>query len=155
MKVIHLAILVTSIFFMNCTSGNKVGINLDGYQEERVKFGHEQVTDSAGMIVQGAKELAVLSFFEEFNDIVEVYLNRKKIASWNMNDENRKYTSTGYSGNDIGISQFKESDVITIRLVNQRKYVKFNLQPGYPLYTIQRYGGIWYVNLRKQVMILK
>ncbi|PUZ28979.1 hypothetical protein DCC81_05775 [Chitinophaga parva] len=143
------------MFSVNCTSGNKVGVNLDGYQEERIKLGYERVTDSASMIVQGARELAVLSFFEEFNDIVEVYLNKKKIASWNINDENRKYTSTGYSGNDIGISQFMESDVITIRLVNQKKYIKFNLQPGYPLYTIQRYGGIWYVNLRKQVMILK
>jgi superoxide dismutase len=64
-------------------------------------------------------------------------------------------TSSGYSGKGIGVLFDTDSGNVIIKLVNQKKYASFVLDKSYPLCTLQRYDKKWYVNFRRQKMILQ
>jgi hypothetical protein len=148
-----------NMLISNCSTIKRMNsaeeVDLKGFEHEPIKIGLGINADNSNLIKREDPKVVILSFFEEFEDTVKVYHNSKEIVSWYINKNNNPSTSSGYSGKDIAIYTSKSEDVIIIQLVNKKKYIRFLLQNKFPLYTIQRYSNIWYVNPRSQVMILK
>jgi len=136
------------------STAQRISLDLAGYHQDTVEVGYEVSSSGRTLIKRKDYHISVLSFFEVFNDSVEVYHNNNKIVSWYIHKDNNPYTSTGYSGKEIAIYRTAGVNEIVIKLIHQKKYIKFNLKKEYPLYSIQRYQEIWHVNARKYVMVL-
>jgi hypothetical protein len=131
-------------------------IDLAGLTREQVKIenGNPNI-DSAKIIRRHNNDLVTLSFFEEFNDTLIVYLNNKEKGRFFVHTKNNPYTSSGYSGIDLNLLSAKPKGMVIVRLLGQKKYIEFEISREYPLYIIQRYSGIWYVRSTKEYLNLK
>ena len=127
------------------------------FDKEELKFYKENTdTSKAFMLIKRQNNNSILfSFFEEFNDTVVLFVNKKKQGQWFINAKDNPGESSGYSGIDYCLHLKKEKNIVIIKLLSQKKYIEFIVDKEYPLYSIQRYGNTWYINARKYVMILK
>lgn len=127
------------------------------FEREEVRIYMEKTDTSkiSSLIKRSNCNAIVFSFFEQFNDTVVLFINNKKHGQWYIDAKNNPVESSGYSGIDYSLILKKKKNKVLIKLLNQRKYVEFEVTKKYPLYTVQRYGNIWYINVRKYTMILK
>jgi hypothetical protein len=127
------------------------------FQKEKLKFYRENTdTSKAFMLIKRQNnDSIVFSFFEEFNDTVVLFVNKKKQVQLVIDAKDNPVESSGYSGIDYSLHLKKEKNIVIIKLLSQKKYIEFIVDKKYPLYSIQRYGNTWYVNARKYMMILK
>jgi len=86
--------------------------------------------------------------FEEFDDTLSLYINNKHYGNWILFTKNNPFTSTGFSGFSFNLVLKRKKNDIIFELVGKKRYIEFELDKKYPLYTVQRYNGIWYVNGR-------
>ena len=142
---------------LTCKEVKSQFLNSNTFIKENVKYGYENENyDSAKLITRTDSNLVILSFFEVFDYTVVMYLNEKEVMRQYISKSNNPSTSSGYSGYDVGIViDANTNKKIYLNLVNQKKYVSIVLDKSYPLCTVQRYGGTWYVNFRKKTMIIK
>lgn len=125
-----------------------------GLAVEELRMGQIEKGEGCVPIKRANENVVVLSFFEEFNDSVIVYANGKKIAGYYLVPD-VELVSSGYSGVDCVMYLKSERNNICIELVDQKKCVFFDIDKKKPLYSIQRYGNVWYVNGRECVMTVK
>jgi hypothetical protein len=154
-KIFLLSLIFLSILIYSCVT-QEHALNLSDSSKEPFKTEEEKiVTDSTRMIKRNNKDIVSISFFERFNDTVVLYLNNKKLSQWFIDEKNNPYKSTGYSGLDYSINLKKTANIITLKLVNQKKYIQFSIHKIFPVYMIQRYDGVWYVRALKSQLNLK
>lgn len=111
---------------------------------------------SAAMLIKRNNRRSItFVFFEEFNDTLVVCLNNKEIGKWILQEQNNPIQSSGYSGINVNFLLKGRKNHVTMRLMRQKKYIEFKIDKNYPVYSIQRYDNVWYVNARKYRMDLK
>jgi len=101
------------------------------------------------------KNVVEFMLFEEFDDTLSMYVNNKQVKDWAIYTKNNPFTSTGFSGISFKLSLKNKNNLIRFQLAEKHKYVEFDIDKHYPLYTIQLYQNIWYVNGRRCSMELK
>jgi hypothetical protein len=87
-------------------------------------------------------------FLGIFEDTLVVFRNGIQILKFGAYIKEYPTNSSDYSGHSVGIEKVKRKQIITIKLLNQKRTIEFWLQNGFPLCTVQRYNGIWYINYR-------
>jgi hypothetical protein len=149
---------VLLLFFIHCNFASTAQANkVKFFVQEELRFFKEQTDTSktSQLIKTQDCNSIVFSFFEEFNDTLALFINNKKRGEWLIQTKDNPSESTGYSGIAYEVSLKRKKNIISIRLLSQKKYIKFKIDKTYPLYSIQRYNNVWYVNGRKYKMILK
>ncbi|WP_143306613.1 hypothetical protein [Chitinophaga vietnamensis] len=119
-----------------------------GYQRDSVRIGEGYYDKHPNATPLNPEDSLVLAFFEVFDDSTAVYNNGRKIAQLYIKKANNPYTSTGYSYKNVVLHGLEKDSKIVIRLLTKKKYVEFIPDIRYPVYSIQRYNGIWYINPR-------
>ncbi len=129
----------------------------EGFEKEKLVFFKEKSSAEKEKyrIERNDRGLVVFSFFEEFNDTLVLFLNGEKQGQWVIHKMNNPAQSSGYSGISYSTVLKKRKNIVVLKLLQNKKYVEFKINKRYPLYSLQRYGSIWYVNARKYAMILK
>lgn len=151
----NLLLLGAYLFISDATLAQD--INKRYFKQETIKF-YKETNDTSGLkvpIFQRDSKYIHFSFYEEFNDSLVLYLNKAKVGEWYIHKDLNPSESSGYSGIDCLIAPTKKRNKIYIYLVKQKKYIVFSLDRRWPLYTIQRYNEVWYVNARKYQVVLK
>jgi hypothetical protein len=149
-------LVLISVFQQCCFKKHIQSIYPASFVRDSLIIGYEnQVIDSNKLVKRQDTNLVVLSFFEEFDDTVTLYLNG--IEKWRalIKGKNNQSGSTGYSGVDVGVSSTNKNNLIQIKLLDQKRFVEFLLDKEYPLCSIQRYNNIWHINYRKHLIQLK
>jgi hypothetical protein len=159
MKIGHqvLVILILAAASQGCrTSFGKEGSLGKSYDSEPIKYFKEDSVKNESLKIKNVpKGVIMFYFFEEFNDTLCLYINNKKRGEWMISSANNPTTSSGYSGINYTLELHKSRNVAIIKLKNQKKVISFEIDKNFPLYTIQRYNSVWYVNARKQILILQ
>jgi hypothetical protein len=151
----HYKLILFFLIYQGCTGSRYVNKNFDSLKTENVKVSYLNEESNCIRIKRADSNTIVLSFFEEFNDSLKIYENKKQIVGYSIYTINNPAESSGYSGVDCQLRLDNNEDIIGIELVNQKIYVEFTIDISYPLYSVQRYNNVWYVNGRKCMMILK
>jgi hypothetical protein len=127
------------------------------FEKEQLKlFKEADSMGSAAMLIKRNNRRSItFVFFEEFNDTLVVCLNNKEIGKWILQEQNNPIQSSGYSGINVNFLLKGRKNHVTMRLMRQKKYIEFKIDKNYPVYSIQRYDNVWYVNARKYRMDLK
>ena len=155
---IYRSLIVMLLCFLcsltGCFSRRDYKNGLAGFTKEIVEIDEERPDshDSSQTINKTNNNTVVLSFFEIFNDTLVLYINKLKIKQWPMYSDSNK--STGYIRFDTLI-YLKKKRLITVKMLTQKKYVELSIDNRSPFVTVQRYGGIWKVNYRRHIMVIK
>lgn len=127
------------------------------FEKENLKF-YEQKTDILNKSLLVKREncnTVYFSFFEEFDDTLVLVINNKVIKQWPIYNKNNSTSSSGFSEIIHGVILKKRKSKVLIKLLNKKKYIEFIVDKKFPLFSIQRYNNVWYVNARKYMMNLK
>ena len=146
--------VIILFFLLGCFPAKQSRIDLSGLTRESTKIYSEKIDDSTRLIKRENNNLVKISFFEQFNDTVILYENGIEKGRWFIHAKNNPYTSTGYSGIDYILIANKKRNTITLRLLQQKKYIQFELDKNYPWYIIQRYNAMWYIRSSKVTLKL-
>ena len=115
------------LVFQQCSFQKHVQqANSPSLVKDSVIVGYEnRITESAKLVPRQDSNLVILSFFEEFNDTVILYLNG--IEKWraSVNGKDSPNESSGYSGVDVGVSSPTKNNTVQLRLLRQRRFVEF------------------------------
>ncbi|MFB6456130.1 hypothetical protein ACE38W_12735 [Chitinophaga sp. Hz27] len=130
------------------------GVDLDSFKRDipiinAGDFDGEQKSLESGV----HNTTIVLPFFEIFDDTVIVYKNQEKLAEMRIYTNENPYISTGYSYKDVVAADLCVTDVITICLKSQRRYIQFVPDLRLPLCSIQRYNQKWYISPRASMTL--
>lgn len=142
--------LILALFSAQGCFAQKGTLNLSGFSEARMTYKDESKNvDSARMIKRSNDNAVRVSFYEEFEDSVVLYINKKQIWSGSIYMKNNPFTSSGWCGFDLNFELKGRHNTATIKLISQKEYIQFSIDQEFPLYIIQRYDKIWTVRALK------
>jgi hypothetical protein len=125
--------------------------SFNGLQRDSLKLSQEKIN----YIPTAASYEIKFMIFDEFNDTMRIYINDRIAWQGYVNEANNPSTSSGYSGITVNLDSKKEIKKVSIVLLEQKKFVEFTIAKYYPLYTLQRFNDIWYINGRGAPPTLK
>lgn len=94
------------------------------------------------------KNRIILSFFNFFEDTIEVYL-KDKLISKSFVSYDTSIVSTKYTGYNCIVNFEKRKEDVYIVSKNKNVKIKFKASRKFPYYTISIYDNVWYVSARK------
>jgi hypothetical protein len=129
--------------------------NFNNFDSCIPKISYQKKGNRSTKIKRTDKNQVAIGFFQDFSDTVKVYNGDSLIFNDFIRYDTSK-VSTKYTGICFLYNFVSENSQLTVTYFYQKKYLRFNLNKNYPLYTIHVYrrNKCW-VTGRKSSIIIK
>lgn len=143
------------MFFQNISVKEQIDSSVDrnnsnfkqGFQSENIKYSKEKIgfKKRSLLLKRSNSKQVLLSFWNEFNDTLVIYINNKLIDRRPIFSDTT--TCDSFKTINIYLNAVKPM-MIRVELLRKRKFVEFVIDNEAPMVTVQRYNEIWYVKYR-------
>lgn len=150
-------VFYTKVFFLvTCCLYSRLAITqiMSGDPKPVVKIGKFVDAGCNDQTSRASENLVLLSFFNFLQDTISLYIENRLVFKAAVSKDT-SIVSTDYTGFSFAVSLPHAKTDIYIMSNKERVLVKARLKRKYPVYLIQLYNNVWYINPRKCFPALK